>query len=178
MSRPADDAELAQRAKDGDEGAYAELVQRQAPRIAAYLGTRIRRPEVVDALLVETIDAGWRYLHKYRPPQSLSAWFRGLAAEVARFWRREHPDEPLRGPFPRERCGPDDDPELLARVHAALEALDQKLRGALEHRFRGGLEGAQLADALHLDASADAERLVERAIAALARALAGQRESP
>ncbi|MFW5698844.1 MAG: RNA polymerase sigma factor, partial [Planctomycetota bacterium] len=85
MSRPADDAELAQRAKDGDEGAYAALVQRQAPRVAAYLGTRIRRPEVVDTLVAETIDAGWRYLHKYRPPQSLSAWFRGLAAEVARF---------------------------------------------------------------------------------------------
>ncbi len=62
--RTAPDVALAQRAQEGDEEAYAVLAHRHAMPVAAYLGGRIRRIDVVDELVVEVICAGWNYLHK------------------------------------------------------------------------------------------------------------------
>lgn len=163
------DVALAQRAQEGDEEAYAVLAHRHAAPVAAYLGGRIRRVDVVDELVIDVICAGWNYLHKYRPSQSFAAWFRSLAAELARIWHRDHPDESLRGSFPYECCPDEASRERMRWLEQALDRLNDKARMAIEHRFRGGLDDEALAEAMHVADVADAKRQIGRIVSLLAQ---------
>ena len=165
----APDEALAQRAQEGDEEAYAILAHRHATPVAAYLGGRIRRVDVVDELVVEVICAGWNYLHKYRSTQSFAGWFRSLAAEVARIWHRDHPDESLHGSFPYERCPDETSRERMRWLEQGLDRLNDKARMAIEHRFRGGLDDQSLAVAMHVADPAQAQRQIARIVSLLAQ---------
>lgn len=173
-----DEAELVRRAQEGDHAAWRSIVQLHAPRLAAYLGARLRRPDVVDTLVAESIYAAWRHLDRLDDPARFPAWFRRVGANLAMRWRARHRDEPLSGAFPVERCG--DDPALRAemeRLERALGELDEQHRMALEQRFRGGLDGAALAEALHCS-PAESDALVEEALARLEALLAEQEPAP
>lgn len=170
MGEPSDE-ELAGRARAGDREAWAALCQRHAPRLAAYLGARLRRPKVVEKLVEEAIVLASKHLEELEHPAEFAGWFRRVGAHLALRWYREHSDEKLAEGFPPERCGGDPERQRrMDRLENALAALTDAQRMALEQRFRGGLAGERLAEALHLEA-AKAERLVDDALAALDRAL-------
>jgi len=158
------DAELVEAVRSGDHLAWAALMRRHAPRLAAYLGARLRRPAVVDALVAEAVVAGWQYLGELEDGAGFAAWFRKLGAGIAMRWAREHPGEALEEPFPAGRipAGSADRSEQLAILERAIGRLSEPQRMALELRWRGGLVGAELGAALRLDA-AEADRLADEA---------------
>jgi RNA polymerase sigma-70 factor (ECF subfamily) len=165
----ADDAELIVAAQGGDQAAWGSLVRRHAPGVAAYLGARLRRPEIVDRLLGEAIVAGWRQRAECDDPAAFQGWLRKIAGAVAMRWAREHPDEPVEGPFPLDRVPARglDSAGRLAELDQAIGRLPEQQRMALELRWRGGLTDESLAAALRLSVS-DAVRLAEQAEEALA----------
>lgn len=163
-----DDLELAERSCGGDREAWEQLAARSAPRLAAYLGARLRRPEVVEMLVAEAIYAAWRKIGDLEDPADFAAWFRRIGANLALRWHSKHKHEKLVGDFPVARCA--GDVELageMQRIETALAKLDEADRMALEQRFRGGLVDEALAEALHKPLPA-ADEAVERALERLA----------
>lgn len=165
------DEALAGAAQQGDQGAWAVLCRRHLPRLAAYLGCRLRRPAVVEKLAVEVMVGAWKHLDDLKHPGDFPAWFRRVGGNLTLQWCRQHAQEPLQEPFPAERCG--DDPALavrMERLEAALGALPDAQRMALEQHFRGGMDVAALTESLHLDAE-NVERTLAEALATLERTL-------
>lgn len=170
------DADLVTQARDGNRDAWATLCRRHARRLAAYLGARLRRPKVVDKLVEDAVVTAWRHLDELERPDDFAGWYRRVGAGLALQWYREHSEESLVEPFPAERCGGDAEQlKRMTTLEEALGALTDPQRMALEQRYRAGLSGAMLYEAVHLDAG-KADRLVEEALAALERAL--ERDQP
>ena len=148
------------------------LAERSAPRLAAYLGARLRRPEVVEMLVAEAIYAAWRKIGDLDDPAEFAAWFRRIGANLALRWHNKHKHEKLVGAFPSARCGGDDElVHEMQRIESALAKLDEADRMALEQRFRGGLDGEALAEALH-KTPVEVDQAVDRALERLALRLA------
>jgi RNA polymerase sigma-70 factor, ECF subfamily len=165
---PLNDRDLIERTREGDRDAWAVLVRRHAPRLAAYLGARLRRPLVVEKLVEDTIVLAFRHLDELEEQEGFPAWFRRVGAHLALRWYREHRDEPLAETFPLERASDEAVRTRMAELETAMGRLTDAQRMALEQRYRGGLEGEHLAEVLHVDV-AKAERLVNEALAALER---------
>lgn len=157
------DADLVAEVRAGDHAAWASLCRRHAPRLAAYLGTRLRRPEVVDQLVGESILAAWMHLPKLADPAGFAAWFRRTGASLALKWARAHPTEEIAAPW--SRGGADAGVERLDRLIGGLE---EAARMAVELRWRGGLSGPELAGALRCPVE-EAERLADDAEGELLR---------
>ena len=156
-SDPRGDADLVGEARAGDHAAWASLCRRHAPRLGAYLGARLRRPEVVDQLVGEAVVAAWLHLPELTDPAGFAAWFRRTGAGLALKWAREHPAEEIAAPW--SRGGAD---AGLARLDQLVGGLEETARMALELRWRGGLSGGELAGALRCPAE-EAERLADEA---------------
>lgn len=178
VSEAADDSErlrdnrLAAAAQAGDMSAWAELARLHAPRLAGYLGARLRRVDVVDRLVEEAIYAGWRNIADYPADGDFAPWFRRIGAGLALRWHKRHKDERLTGELPAERCADDADTlVMLRRIDQALGKLPEKRRMALEQRFRGGISGPVLAEAIHCTPG-DEAAVVDEALDALLAALA------
>jgi len=174
VERPLD-LELVERARQGDRDAWTALVRRHAPRLAAYLGARLRRPSVVERLVEDAIVLAYRHLDEVDASEGFAAWFRRVGAHLALRWYREHREEALTEPFPAERLGTAtavmEQAARMERLETALGALTDAQRMAVEQRYRGGLEGEDLSEVLHCDA-AKSTRVLEDALAALERTLA------
>ncbi|MDA3961858.1 MAG: sigma-70 family RNA polymerase sigma factor [Planctomycetota bacterium] len=162
------DHELAERSRQGDREAWEVLARRYAPRLAGYLGARLRRPEIVEMLVSEALYAAWRKIDELDDPADFAAWLRRIGANLALRWHGKHKHERLHGGFPEERCG--GDAELISgmqRLEYCIGKLHEGERMALEQRFRGGLSGDNLAEALHRSPE-EAEGLIDKALARLA----------
>lgn len=162
------DHDLIERIRGGDREAWAFLVRRHAPRLAAYLGARLRRPGVVEKLVEDAIVLAFRHLDELEDSEGFAAWFRRIGAHLALRWYREHREEALNESFPEDRGARSAELPDLRRLETALGRLSDGQRMALEQRFRGGLAGEGLAEVLHLDPT-KSERVVEDALAALGR---------
>ena len=171
---PRGDADLVGEARAGDHAAWASLCRRHAPRLAAYLGARLRRPEIVDQLVGEAVVAAWLHLGELADPVGFSAWFRRVGAGLALKWAREHPDEMLAAPWSRSTA---EQPELL-RLDQLVGVLEETARMALELRWRGGMTGAELANALRCRPE-EADLLADQAESELLRRWdAGEQPGP
>ncbi len=138
-------------ARAGDRDAWARLVRIHAPRLAAYLGARLHRPTVVERLVGDAVVIAWERLDELEDGAPFAPWFRRIGGQLALRWHEEHPDEKLREPFPSERCEGDEQTARMRALQDALRHLNEAQRMALDQRFRAGLSGAQLAEALHCD---------------------------
>lgn len=161
------DADLVGDARAGDHGAWSVLARRHAPRLAAYLGARLRRPDIVDGLVGESLVAAWLRLAECEDPAQFAAWLRRIGASLAMRWAREHPEAAIETPLPATRL-PQAHAALLQRLDHAIGALDEVQRMALELRWRGGLAGDALAAAMRSPVEG-AERLADEAEERLVR---------
>jgi len=143
---------LIQAAMAEDRDAWQQLMEHHGPRLAAYLGARLRRHAVVEKLVGDTIYAAWRHRDEYSSDQDFGSWFRRLGAHLAMRWHERHKGEPLAEAFPRGRCEGLQQYATMQAVDNAMGRLKDKHRMALEQRYRGGLQGAALADVLHVPA--------------------------
>ncbi len=174
MDASVSDADLVRQARGGDHSAWRSLVLRHSPVLAAYLGTRLRRPTVVERLVATTIVAAWRSLGELKDDQDFAAWLRRLGGSHAMAWHQSHPGEPLDELLPANRRGID--PPLaarLGRLDRAIGVLSEEHRKILELHWRGGLDQAALAASLHLDPN-HLQAALETALAALDLALDGK----
>jgi RNA polymerase sigma-70 factor, ECF subfamily len=168
------DADLVKAAQEGNREAWSALCHRHARRLCAYLGSRLRRPKVVEKIVEDAIVTSWRHLNELSDANDFPAWFRRVGANLALRWFREHSEEKLSEPFPMERCGGDVDvATAMARLEVALGNLTDPQRMALESHFRGGMDGDVLWESLHLDKEAGG-RLLEEALQALDKSLDGE----
>jgi len=167
---PSEIATLLARARGGDRGAFASLMRLSAPRLAAYLGARISRPQVVERLVGEAIVSAWGRLAEAEDPRQFPAWFRRIGAGFAMQWKSDHPGESIKEPFPESRCADASQLGRMRKLQEGLQKLAEPERMALEQRFRAALQDEALAEVLHCD-PAKAQELVERALTALGRYL-------
>jgi RNA polymerase sigma-70 factor (ECF subfamily) len=158
---------------DGDRESWSRLMDRHAPRLAAYLGARLRRHDVVEKLVGEAVYAAWRHLPEYRNATDFGTWFRRLGAHLTMRWYSKNKGQPLAGGFPDSRCADDAEREDMDALETGLGKLPENLRMALEQRYRAGLEGEELAKVLHLADADAAEALVSEALAQLDAELPG-----
>jgi len=158
---PRSDAELVGDARNGDHPAWAALARRHGPRLAAYLGARLRRPDIVDGLVGETLVAAWLRLGELSDPAGFAVWFRKTEAGLALKWAREHPDAAIDASIPTARL-PAGQAESLDRLDRLIGALDESHRMALELRWRGGMAGDALGTAMRCPVET-AEKLADEA---------------
>ena len=108
---------------------------------------------------------------EYSSDQDFGAWFRRLGAHLAMRWHERHKGEPLAEAFPRERCEGLQQYATMQALDNAMGRLKDKHRMALEQRYRGGLQGAALAEVLHVSQD-ELPALMDAALAALDSLLA------
>lgn len=73
------DAELARRAADGDDSAFAELVRRHAPRVRALCGATLGGPGEAEDAAQETFLKAHRALSRYAGASSFGTWLHRIA---------------------------------------------------------------------------------------------------
>ncbi|HAT11792.1 MAG TPA: hypothetical protein DCS97_14645 [Planctomycetes bacterium] len=166
-----DDGGLLQLAQAGDHAAWSALCRRHAAQLSAYLGTRLRRPAVVDQLVGETLVAAWMHLAECPDGLTFPSFLRRAGATAAMKWAKENPQEPIDGPFPPDRLGDCavEAGEGVSRLHTALATLGEPHRMVLELHWRGGLTGESLASALRLPLVAAESLLAEAEAEVLSR---------
>ncbi|HEX3132965.1 MAG TPA: sigma-70 family RNA polymerase sigma factor [Planctomycetota bacterium] len=166
-----DDESLVVAAQHGDLAAWSTLCSRHLPRLAAYLGSRLRRPDVVERLITEVVAGAWKHLPELENPADFPTWLRKAGGNLALQWSRKNPSEPVAAPFPMSRCG--GDTELagrMTRLDAALGKLPDPQRMLLEQHFRGQVELEALAASMHLQREG-IEVMLDEALLALDRVL-------
>ena len=138
-------------ARGGDLDAWGRISARHAPVLAAYLGSRIRRPALVERLVVAALVSAWRHIAE-ADPADLPGWLRRHAAGQAMTWAGEHPAEGLHESL-SDTCLPEDPglSRLLARLDRALGELDESQLRVLELTYRGGADSQRTAEVLHVE---------------------------
>jgi RNA polymerase sigma-70 factor (ECF subfamily) len=166
-----DDESLVVAAQHGDREAWSTLCVRHLPRLAAYLGSRLRRPDVVEKLVAEVVAGAWKHLPELEHPADFPQWLRKAGGNLALQWSRKHPQEPLAAPFPEARCGGDQTlARRMVRLDAAIGALPDAQRMLLEQHFRGQVSLDELAASMHLQREG-VEVMLDEALVALDKIL-------
>jgi RNA polymerase sigma factor (sigma-70 family) len=155
--RPLEDAELARRARESDDGAYEDLVKRygQIAFRVAWLVTR-DRGEAEDAAQEAFVKAYFA-LRRFRPDSPFRPWLLKIVANEAR--NRVRSTRRRRGLALRTAAVSDADavpsPEIAALARedqetliAALNRLAPPDREVIGYRFLLGLSEAETADVL------------------------------
>jgi RNA polymerase sigma-70 factor, ECF subfamily len=167
----ADEAQLLERARDGDEDAFAELVERHSDRVYRALRRFGLAPDEAGEVAQEVFLRAWRGLSGFEGRSQLSTWLYRIAFNEAqrRLGRRrpaaaidpagEDPlavlaDDPARGPDARALQR-----ELSEIVDAGLAELPPDLRAAVILRDLEGLSTAEAAEAAGVRPAAFKSRL-------------------
>jgi RNA polymerase sigma factor (sigma-70 family) len=175
------DAQLLARATRGDADAFAQLFDRHAPPLRAWLRLQTRDPQAAADLLSETFAQAWTHRARFRDHAGGSAapWLFGIARNLLADWRRRGRVEATA----RQKLGMQAhieaveplralDDELTPELEAALATLPATQRAALELRVLDELDYPAIA--AHLGSSeGGARNRVHRALSALRGALEG-----
>jgi RNA polymerase sigma-70 factor (ECF subfamily) len=174
------DADLIQRAGEGDRGAFEALYRRYARPVFGLalrrLGDRGRAEDAVQ----ETFASVWRSARTYRPERGPGApWLYAVArnAIVDRSRARtetaaDAPEDPAPDPGPPERA---EQSWVAWRVHRALEELPEREREVIALAYWSGLTQSQVAEFLGIPLGTVKTR-TRAALQHLADALEGELE--
>lgn len=184
-----DKADLLERAKVYDKAALAELYDRYAPKMYAYIYRRVGDAQVAEDLTGELFVRVLRAIHNGQPWQrSLRAWLYRIAHNLVVDYFRRRPtsgdtsldllDETLQTEAgngsnlddPVQRVDDLDDRNRLA---TALYQLTPEQQQVLSLRFGEGLRTRRVAEIMDKTVGA-VEGLQRRALAALKRLLGGE----
>jgi RNA polymerase sigma factor (sigma-70 family) len=179
MAAEADDAELARKCREGQPGAWRELVRRFTPLVYRLALRMLRSPADAEDAAQKTFLRVHRSLHAYDPDRPLAAWISRIAYHVALRRLGERSERAPAGVEPDElgddgAGGPDrgaEEHEAETLVDEALERLSAQDRALVTLRYREGLSDAELAEATGMPLGTVKTRLF-RARAVLRRLLA------
>lgn len=148
------DGELVGRAKDGDRGAFGQLVLRHQRRVFA-LGLRwFRNADDADDLVQETFVRAWRALDRFDETRPFAPWLITIAVNRAKTMAgRARPAEELHesilwgGPSPAEDA---ERARLESDVQNAMSTLPQEQRVVLHLRAVESMSYREISDALDI----------------------------
>jgi RNA polymerase sigma-70 factor (ECF subfamily) len=184
VTRDLDDDALMARTAQGEEAAFRLLVQRWEADVRAFLIHMLGSLEEAEDLTQDTFVKVFRQAGRYRPEGLFKSWLFRIAGNLARSrlrrrkiigWLSFDPathDVADTGPAPDEGI----DTAARARsVRQALAGLPERQRQALTlHRYQG-LKYREIAGVMDTTVPG-VESLIQRALAALRRELAGKVE--
>jgi RNA polymerase sigma-70 factor (ECF subfamily) len=162
------DADWIARAADGDESAFARLVDRHLARLHALAWRALGSTAEAEEVTQETLLRAWRQLPSWRPGTALfSTWLHRVALNLVndrlRARREQVPIDDVQlvsnAPGPERQL---DSEQRSARVRAALQALPERQRDAMLLCHFEGLGNIEAAAALEVSVEA-LESLLSRA---------------
>ncbi len=150
-----DDPNLLARVAEGDRAAFAELYQRYAGRICAFLTPALGRTAAVETMQ-EVMLRVWRHARRYDPARAAaSTWIYTIArnARTDRYRRLGRPEPDPDDPMwvPSASADPFDAAaasQRAATVHRALATLPKPQREVLERSYLQGQTMVEIAEAL------------------------------
>lgn len=148
------DAELALRARQGDEAAFAALVERHWPRLVRFSRSVVGAAEAED-VVQDSLVAAWDRMATLRDPEAFPAWVlrivvrRGVRAGRRWSWRRLLPLSLV-----PDRADPraQDDAEAL-RVERTLARLPPRQRAVMHLTVVEGMSDGEIGRVLGMDAA-------------------------
>lgn len=150
-------------AREGDQGAFEELVRLYEKRVLALTRRMCANPEDAAEAAQEAFLAAWQGLKQFRGDSSFSTWLYRLSANACvdllrREGRRQAAasldDEELNLDLPSPIPSPQEEAErreLEEQIEAGLQALPSSLRAVLVLREMQQLRYDEIAQALELD---------------------------
>lgn len=165
---PDGDLPLVERARAGDQHAFALLVHKYQRRIERLIARMVRDPDLVQDIAQETFLRAYRALHQFRGDAQFYTWLYRIAVNTAKKALLEAKRNPLiyesaAAPTSadEETFRPEQEPmsaetpeaelaarEVAAAVQAAVAALPEDLREALLLREIEGLSYEEIAAAM------------------------------
>lgn len=110
QTQQASELQLFMRARDGDVSAFEELYRGYHPRLARFLSRMLRRPQMVEEVLNDTMMVVWQKSRSFEGASKLSTWIFGIAYRKA-LNARSRSDEPVEDLDWMERVSVDPTPE-------------------------------------------------------------------
>ena len=173
----AEDLDLVRRAREGDEPAFAELVERHQGRVYNHALRMMGSTQDAEEVLQDTFVQAYRNLAKFEERARFSTWIYRIATNEALMRLRKasrkrevfledtpgHPEgeayhEELRG-FARSALDDVMDTEIREALARALEDLPEEYRVVFTLRDMDGLTNAEVAEILELSVPAVKSRL-------------------
>jgi RNA polymerase sigma factor (sigma-70 family) len=131
---PRDEARLLKRVAAGDRRAFEELYRIYHPRLTRFLSNLLRKPELVEEVLNDTLLAVWRQPDSYSGASKLSTWIFAIAYRKA-LRARARLDEPVEDPDADSRPSEEPGPEQhLGRQQVQRVLLEAMAGLSADHR--------------------------------------------
>jgi RNA polymerase sigma factor (sigma-70 family) len=148
-------------AADGDQAAFAALVDEHHAAMARVAYVVAGDAELAADAVQSAWEVAWRRLHTLRQPDRIRAWLVAIAANEARGSLRRQRRVTFADPLALEMPGPDDaaDSIDLVDLHDALRSLKPNERSLLALRYVAGLDSTEIATQLGMTPSGVRSRL-------------------
>lgn len=149
-----DERELLERVKLHDVDAFESLFRIYRPRLARFLINLVRRPQLVEEVLDDTMMVVWQTAGSFRGTSKLSTWIFAIAYRKAMKARKRWPD-PLEDEALATRPSNDPPPDSeLQRVRTrdalvdAMSGLSHEQRAVVDLTYFHGLGYREIAEIL------------------------------
>jgi RNA polymerase sigma-70 factor (ECF subfamily) len=155
------DEQLVVLALDGEESAFATLVQRYQRRLTAFLGQLVGDLELARELAQEAFIRAWSALDRFDPHYRFSTWLFRIAhnlgidqlrrrrLQTVSLYRRDADGEEVEVVVPdlqKDPLGHFENRELAEHIRDAIERLRPEYRELVLLRHFGGLSYQEIAD--------------------------------
>jgi len=127
-SLASDERELVARVSAGDLQAFERLYRLYQPRLARFLSTLLRRPQLIEEVLDDTMMVVWQTADRFRGASKPSTWIFAIAYRKAHKARLRWPDpveEPESDNRVSEDPGPDEEVHQQRLHDSLMQAMDQ-----------------------------------------------------
>ena len=123
-----DDRELLARVASGDLQAFERLYRVYQPRLARFLTTLLKRPQLIEEVLDDTMMVVWQTAKNFRGSSKPSTWIFAIAYRKAHKAKARWPDpveEPENDTRVSEEPAPDEELHQQRLRAALMKAMDQ-----------------------------------------------------
>src|SRR4051794_1739358 len=147
-----DEREAIARIAAGDLQAFERLYRMYQPRLTRFLTTLLRRPQLIEEVLDDTMMVVWQSADRFRGSSKLSTWIFAIAYRKAHKARLKWPDpieEPEQDTRLSEDPAPDDElhhQKLHDSLMRAMDQLSADHRAVVELTYFHGLGYREIAE--------------------------------
>jgi RNA polymerase sigma factor (sigma-70 family) len=151
-SPASDERELLARIANGDLQAFERLYRNYQPRLTRFLTTLLRRPQLIEEVLDDTMMVVWQAAGRFRGSSKPSTWIFAIAYRKAYKAKARWPDpveEPEHDTRPSEEPLPDDQlnhDRLRSALMKAMDHLSADHRAVVDLTYFHGLGYREIAE--------------------------------